>query len=147
MGILDDDIFAAYEDEMDRKAAENEPHKYLPSFPGRSNPAPYSLQKLAKEHTQEALDVVLEIMRDSEAEPGTRLEAAKQMLDRGWGKAALKVQTESIQYTLKDIEEKLLEHRQEVDVKVLEARRVESEQLLKYITDDAEVVGDSASSS
>jgi hypothetical protein len=82
------DIFAAFEGEPKAR-------KHLPTIPGRADPAPYSLQKLAKTHTEAALDTILGIMHDEDAEASTRLEAAKQVLDRGWGKAAIKQEIES----------------------------------------------------
>lgn len=136
------DIFAG----LDFEPAPKEEKKFLPTTVGRADAAPYSLQKLAKEHTEEALDVVLNIMRFAE-DDSTKLEAAKQILDRGWGKASIKVQTERLNYTLSDLESSLFAGREEVDVKVLEARRKESEGLGRYIVDDVEVVEDPAVSS
>lgn len=72
------------------------PAKYpSPNMPGKKNPASFQLQELAREHTETALETILEIMNDCEEEGSTRLEAAKQILDRGWGKAAMKLETKS----------------------------------------------------
>ena len=111
-------------------------------FVGRTNPAPFSLQKLAKQHTEKAIETILEIMNDPEQEGSTRLEAAKQILDRGWGKPAVNIKQETIKYTLADIEKKLLQDKDYIDERMEEARRIESERLGRYITVDAEVVTD-----
>jgi hypothetical protein len=143
------DIFAAFgliEDLKVKNEEEAQQRKHLPTIPRRVDPAPYSLQKLAKEHTEAAFNVLLHIMNHAE-EDGTRLEAAKQVLDRGWGKAAIQIKAETIKYSLQDVEAKLLEHKEYVDEKMLEARRLEDEQLTRYLTVDAEVVEDSASRS
>ena len=90
-----DDIFSAFEDidELLAMAPDTEPpvdKPKLPGEPGRTNPAPHSLQVLAREYTQEAVDTILLIMRSPLAEASTRLEAAKEILNRGWGKSAIK---------------------------------------------------------
>jgi len=144
------DVFTAFgiiEDLKVENEEEAKQRKHLPSIPRRTDPAPFSLQKLAKEYTEDAFNVILGIMNDSENESGTRLEAAKQVLDRGWGKAAIQIKAETIKYSLQDVEAKLLEHKEYVDEKMLEARRLEDEQLTRYLTVDAEVVEDSASRS
>lgn len=70
---------------------------------GKTNPAPFTVQQLAKQYTEEAIATAVEIMRGKSVklqadgteiieliEPSTRLEAAKLLLDRGWGKATVK---------------------------------------------------------
>jgi hypothetical protein len=47
---------------------------------------PQRLAELAREKTREALETITEIMRDKEAPPATRLQAAQCLLDRGWGR-------------------------------------------------------------
>lgn len=54
--------------------------------PGPLSPAKLELAALAKGHAQEAINTILDLMRD-EREPGsTRLGAAVALLDRGYGK-------------------------------------------------------------
>jgi hypothetical protein len=99
------DIFSAFDsviEELDEaiasvREAEPEEKRHVPSNtrPGRTNPAPHSLQKLAKEYTEEAFDTIFEIMSDSENEASTRLEAAKHILAMGWGKPSGKLEIES----------------------------------------------------
>lgn len=84
-------------------ASEREELPRTPALPGRQSPAPYSLQKLAKEHTEAALDTILEIMNDTEQEGSTRLEAAKQLLDRGWGKAAMKIDAKTTHVSVHEV--------------------------------------------
>jgi hypothetical protein len=45
-----------------------------------------SVDSLAREYTEEAIDTTLEVMRDQGVDPGTRLKAAQTILDRGHGK-------------------------------------------------------------
>lgn len=134
------------EQEPEPAPAEPPRERYMPSFPGRQSKDSYNLQKLAKEATEEAFNCVLNIMRHAE-DDSTRLEAAKQILDRGWGKPSVKIQAETVTYTLKDIEEKLLSRKEEIDIQVIEARRIERERIAEYLTSDAEVVGDATSHS
>jgi hypothetical protein len=50
-----------------------------------------------RQHTIEALDVLVQIMLNEEAAPGARIAAANALLDRGYGKAP-----QSIDATLND---------------------------------------------
>lgn len=45
------------------------------------------LKELAREHTVEAIETFVKIMRDKEAPPAARVMAADKLLDRGYGKA------------------------------------------------------------
>jgi len=64
--------------------------------PGRANVATQALKatlsELAREHTQEAMETVLEVMREGDTD-AIRLAAANVILDRGYGRpqAALEV--------------------------------------------------------
>lgn len=107
---------------------------------GRGNPASHSLQKLARDYTADAFATVLEIMDNPLAEPSTRLEAAKVVLDRGWGKAAIQVHATQVKISIKDVEMKLLADKSYNDDKWEAARRAEDEQLGKYVIDDVEVI-------
>lgn len=143
-----EDIFAAFNPELVEQVEEL--IVAAPQLPAKVEDGPknpYSIKKLAQEKTQEAFDVIVGIMNNVLIEPSTRLEAAKHVLDRGWGKATVQVKSEQITYTLKDAQEKLLEARSEVDERIEEARRVESERLGQYITVDAEVIEDAATHS
>ena len=46
-----------------------------------------TLEELARSHTDEAIDTLLSIMRDTGAPQSARVSASGQMLDRGYGKA------------------------------------------------------------
>lgn len=46
-----------------------------------------TLSDLAREHTQEAVEAMVEIMRDGEAPAAARVAAADKILNRGWGQA------------------------------------------------------------
>lgn len=45
-----------------------------------------SLAELAKQSTEECLDLLKEIVGDPSASPGIRVKAAVALLDRGWGR-------------------------------------------------------------
>lgn len=45
-----------------------------------------TLRQLARDYTEEALNVLVSVMRDEEAPPPARVSAATNIHDRGWGK-------------------------------------------------------------
>ncbi len=49
--------------------------------------AAHSIQELARKHTIEALDVLVQIMLNKKAPPNARVAAANTLLDRAYGKA------------------------------------------------------------
>ena len=51
------------------------------------------IKQLAKSYTEEALDKIVSIMRDKTAPPSVQLAAAIHILDRGWGKPTVAVET------------------------------------------------------
>jgi len=51
-----------------------------------------SLSDLAKEHTQNAIETLIEIMGDDGAPQTARITAANSLLDRGWGRPAQSVE-------------------------------------------------------
>ena len=50
------------------------------------------LREAARGYSQEALEVLASVMRDTEAPPAARVTAARELLDRGFGKAAQSVE-------------------------------------------------------
>lgn len=46
-----------------------------------------SIAAAAREYGPEALEILAEVMRDTEAPPGARIDAASKLIDRGFGKA------------------------------------------------------------
>jgi hypothetical protein len=44
------------------------------------------IRDLAREHTEEAVDTLLDVMRNQDAPSAARVAAAEAMLSRGWGK-------------------------------------------------------------
>ena len=48
--------------------------------------ATHSIQELARKHTTEALDALVEIMLNEKAAPNARVAAANTLLDRAYGK-------------------------------------------------------------
>lgn len=55
--------------------------------PGLVSPAKQDLIQAAKEHAQQALDVLVEIAKDVTQPAAARVSAANGILDRGYGKA------------------------------------------------------------
>ena len=55
--------------------------------PGGRPRAAHSIQELARKHTIEALDVLVQIMLNEKAPPNARVVAANTLLDRAYGKA------------------------------------------------------------
>lgn len=53
----------------------------------RRTPDGKTLPQLAREHTEEALQTLVEVMRDKKAPPVARVTAADKVLNRGWGMA------------------------------------------------------------
>lgn len=48
--------------------------------------APTEIRSLARAHTEQAINVLVGIMGQTEAPPAARVSAANSLLDRGWGK-------------------------------------------------------------
>jgi hypothetical protein len=46
------------------------------------------IRSLARSHTRTAINILVGIMRSTDATPAARVSAANAILDRGWGKAA-----------------------------------------------------------
>jgi len=51
------------------------------------------IRSIARSHTRTAINVLVGIMRAKDATPAARVSAANSILDRGWGKAALPLQS------------------------------------------------------
>jgi len=45
-----------------------------------------TIRDIAREHTQEVIEVLLTVMRNPKASPTARVQAGNVLLDRGWGK-------------------------------------------------------------
>lgn len=55
----------------------------------------FNLAKLAKEHTQTAIDTLVEICKDRTKSEAARVTAANSLLDRGWGRPMQSIQHEA----------------------------------------------------
>lgn len=58
--------------------------KFQPGVSGNPGGRPKGIAAKAREHTDKALEVLVEGMEDKD--PRVRVTAAKELLDRGWGK-------------------------------------------------------------
>ena len=54
------------------------------------------VQDLARRYTTDAIQTLADICSSTEATPSARVSAAEVLLDRGWGKAAQKIELEGI---------------------------------------------------
>jgi len=50
--------------------------------------APTEIRSLARSHTEQAINVLVGVMGQTDAPPAARVSAANSILDRGWGKPA-----------------------------------------------------------
>jgi hypothetical protein len=62
---------------------------------GAKNKLTLELADIAQEYTLEALNVLVEVMRNKKTTPKVRIVAAAHILDRGWGKPVAFLQRES----------------------------------------------------
>ncbi|MGI0133363.1 MAG: DUF5681 domain-containing protein [Candidatus Micrarchaeaceae archaeon] len=66
-----------------------------------------SIRELAKQHTHVAISTLVEIMGSKTAPASARVNAASALLDRGWGKPSLHVESVSVNLTLADALEQI----------------------------------------
>ena len=78
---------------------------------GTPNRQTKEVKEIAQFYTEEALGVLDQIMSDEEQPSVTRISAAKELLDRGWGKPAQAIapqeNTEPLTIILDQVEAKL----------------------------------------
>ena len=95
--------------------------KFAPSQSGNPGGRPkdeYRVAELARSYTLEAIDTLVELMRDSKDER-VRGTAAQALLDRGWGKAKVEVVTDaegSYLDVLRKVNESMLSKRNETQI-------------------------------
>jgi len=58
------------------------------------------IRVLARAHTATAINVLAGIMREKRAPPAARVAAAQALLDRGWGKAPIAIESDGAAITL-----------------------------------------------
>lgn len=122
--------------------------KLLPAVPEKELKKPsHSLQKLSKQYTEDALQKLVTLMQYAEDEH-VQLQAANAILDRGWGKASVKIEVENDdKLDLPKMQEALLQTKAYVDSKIQQAMQVENERQARYIVDVEEVSSDSSARS
>ena len=87
--------------------------------PGIKNKVTIDLRKIAQPYSKEAIGVLVEIMRDTEAPAATRVQAVDKLLDRGHGKAPVAIEVD----TAIDLNVTSLEFLQENFIKVMDKAR------------------------
>lgn len=111
--------------------AESSDHMQVATLP--KVPLAATIQQLAKEKTQEAFETIIEIMKDVEVDASTRLAAAKQVLDRGWGRSKIVAEVNSTHVNVHEV------------LKVLSDKVKEPPKLSMVEADSVEVLQDAAS--
>ena len=56
---------------------------------------PTEIKSLARLHTKSALKTLVGIMNEPSAPPAARVQAAQALLDRGWGKATVHIESDN----------------------------------------------------
>ena len=79
------------------------------------------VRELAKQHTPEAIETLVEIMKDTDATKAARVAAANALLDRGWGKPEQQVNIDGGQSLLSILDE--LERR--ADMRTIEGEAID----------------------
>jgi len=64
--------------------------------PGGRRSGGRQLRDLARTHTQEAVETLQTLMRDEDVDAKARIKAAEVLLDRGWGRAPVQVETPAV---------------------------------------------------
>src|SRR4051812_27871924 len=81
-------------------------HLFKPGVSGNPSGRPKSdatIRELAREHTETALQTLAEIMQNEKAPHSARVHAACALLDRGWGKPTMHVESLTVGATFEDL--------------------------------------------
>ena len=62
--------------------------------------APIEIRSLARLHTEEAIETMLQIMRDPVVNAAARASCAQYLIDRGWGKAIQAVEVTTVKQSV-----------------------------------------------
>jgi hypothetical protein len=83
--------------------------KFQPGVSGNpgGRPRDARLRELTQCHTEEAIGVLVQIMRDDSTTPAARIAASRELLDRAWGRATQPIEAEIEQLVLTTAEREL----------------------------------------
>jgi hypothetical protein len=96
--------------------------------PGAKNKSTLALKEYAGQFSQEAVQVLVEAMRDTEAPPAVRIQAADKLLDRSHGKPAVHLEPVEVNITpipweeLREIRKKSMEEAERKHREMIEGR-------------------------
>jgi hypothetical protein len=96
--------------------------------PGAKNKSNLALKEFAGQFSQEAVQVLVEAMRDTEAPPAVRIQAADKLLDRSHGRPAVHLEPVEVNISpipweeLREISRKSIEESQRQHQEFIEGR-------------------------
>jgi hypothetical protein len=96
--------------------------------PGAKNKSTLALKEFAGQFSQEAVQVLVEAMRDPEAPPAVRIQAADKLLDRSHGKPAVHLEPVEVNISpipweeLREIRKKSMEEAERKHREMIEGR-------------------------
>jgi hypothetical protein len=95
---------------------------------GVKNKATRALKEIAREYSEEAIEILVSVMRDPETSPAVRVQAADKLLDRSHGRPTINIEPPEINITpipwdkLREIREKAIKEAEQLHREVVEGR-------------------------
>lgn len=95
---------------------------------GVKNKATRALKEIAREYSEEAIEILVSVMRDPETSAAVKVQAADKLLDRSHGRPAINIEPPEINITpipwdkLREIREKAIKEAERRHREVVEGR-------------------------